>query len=258
MEAPRAFSKLRQLVGKGLFSVADEHQIKVRKLGENGGWTYSTCWASHAVERYLGIPLNSGRTPSLGSWEPKTMPSMRGCNGTLLPKETMAITMIDKQEIQRQEFLDSHLHTKLDKLFIVARLSETGPDKLDHSSVVLCCTSFHLPDSCHRDQINADYDSIRSKVRAGEALKSEMGMFIQPGTMGSKGSATRAMYARKNLVEHMVGLPPISAKPAFSRHATGVAPIDLDMPSPTDCNPKSDCQLHSGRVKEDASRDLDI
>lgn len=93
--------------------------------------------------------------------------------------------MIGQQLNLRQELHDCHLHTKLNKLFIVARLSEPGPDKLEQSLVALCCTSFHLSDSRHRDQIKADYDPIRSKVVAGEALKGEMGMFIQPRTKGS-------------------------------------------------------------------------
>lgn len=257
MEALRAFSKLRRLVGKDLLSVADEHQVTVHKPGKNGDWKYNKGWAGHAVERYLGIPLNSGRAPNLGSWELKVIPLRRGPDGRLVPKETMAITMIDEQEVLRQEFRNSHLHTKLNKLVIVARLSEPGPDKQEHSSLVLCCTSFHLSDSCHRDQIKADYDSIRGCIRDGEALKGEMGMYIQPRTKGAKGSASRAFYARKNLVEHMVGSPPIGEEPVFSQHAAEIVPTDLDLPRPADCGPRSDCPLHSGQKNEGKRRGLD-
>lgn len=189
-------------------------------------------WAGHAVERYLGLPINSSRSPNLGSWELKVVPVIPDGSENLKLKETMAITMLDPYEVSIKEFEDSHLFTKLNKLILVVREHVD-----DHSrSLVLGCNEFDLSQSNLREAIEQDYEYIRNALSDGQALTGHMGTYIQPRTKGTgHGSTSRAFYARKKLVAEMVDLSNLSN----SLRSNG------------------DCPEHSGRLKIHNRRELD-
>lgn len=92
MQRTEAIRRLRSLVGQDLVSVAQQSGVTVWK-----GDRLNKGWAGHAVERYLGLALNSSRSPNFGSWELKVVPLTRRPDGTITVKETMAITMIDPE-----------------------------------------------------------------------------------------------------------------------------------------------------------------
>jgi len=65
MERVDAVSRLTTLVGQDLRQLADQFNVTVWSQGnkKNKGW------AGHTIEHYLGLALNSSRSPNFGSWE---------------------------------------------------------------------------------------------------------------------------------------------------------------------------------------------
>ena len=249
MERDHAIERLESLVGKDLRTVATELGITVytnNKLNKG--------WAGQTVERYLGLPLNSARSPNLGSWELKVIPLKKDKDGRFVVKETMAITMLDPVEVKAKEFSDSHLFTKLRKLITVSREHSDN----DESSLVLGCHAFELENTELFDDVSSDYELIRNHLKKGEQLSGYMGNYVQPRTKGpGHGSTSRAFYARKKLVEYIIGQqePPrkvlnLSAYfPNFESVAEQLTiPIGVGRDVPTRTTSKfADCTKHAGK-----------
>ncbi len=200
VDRQEALHKLRELAGQDLRELAQELEVTV--FHEESG-RLNKGWAGHTVERYLGLPLNCSQSPNLGSWELKVVPLIRK-NGSWEVKETMAITMLDEYEVERKHFEDSHLFQKMGKLITVAR---HWHDKTESRSEVLLCNAFELRNTVLYESVYNDYTQIRTAIQKDIALQSSMGDWIQPRTKGrGHGSRSRAFYARKPLVRHLIGL----------------------------------------------------
>ncbi len=174
------------------------------------------------------MPLNSSRNPNLGDWELKVIPVIEKPDGSYVVKETVSITMIDPVEVVQKEFEDSHLFTKLRKIIAVSRIRE---DDMESHSICKDVYAFELEGTELYAKVVEDYELIRGTIRDREfdALTGYMGEYIQPRTKGSgHGSTSRAFYARKSLVEYMLGW----------RTSPRIAP-------PT--RSSSDCAEHSGK-----------
>lgn len=179
MERVEALQRIRQLTGTDLRPLADQYGITVWKDGKkNKGW------AGHVIERYLGLPLNSSRSPNFGSWELKVVPLRRGRDGTLRVKETMAITMLDAVEVLAKEFEESHLFTKLRKQVVVSRIFE---DVNETSAILHAAAEFDLDNPHVFAQVKADYETVRAALRAKgfSSLTGKMGVLVQPRTIGA-------------------------------------------------------------------------
>jgi DNA mismatch repair protein MutH len=201
MERVEAVKKLTMLVGQDLRPLADQFFITV--LSQEG--KKNKGWAGHTIERYLGLAINSSRSPNFGSWELKLVPLVARKTGLLRVKETMAITMIDPVEVSNKEFEESHLFNKLQKIVVVARIFQS---KADDISLVHSVASFDLDKPEIYNQVKADYDLIRETVRTQgfSKLSSKMGKLVQPRTKGAgHGSTSRAFYARTSFVAHILG-----------------------------------------------------
>lgn len=201
MERTEAIRKLKELEGKDLRKLADRYNVTVWKRCKlNKGW------AGHVIERYLGLPLNSAQSPNFGSWELKIVPLKRLKTGAVVVKETMAITMIDPVNVLQCRFEESHLLTKLKKIVVCARMFESKNEK---SSLLVRVSTFDLENLTTYNQVKADYDLVRKTIRTEcfEALTGKMGVLIQPRTKGAgHGTTSRAFYARKAFVSHILGL----------------------------------------------------
>lgn len=201
MERSEAIRRLKELEGQDLRKLADRHNVTVWKEGKlNKGW------AGHAIERYLGLPLNSSQSPNFGSWELKIVPLKRLKSGMITIKETMAITMIDPVNVLQKKFEESHLLTKLKKIVVCARMFESKEEK---SSNLVKVSTFDLNDPTIYKQVKADYDLVRTTLENDgfEALTGHMGVLVQPRTKGAgHGSTSRAFYARTKFVAHILGL----------------------------------------------------
>ena len=200
MERLEAIQRLRSLVGRDLVAVARRYGVTVWKSDrKNKGW------AGHAVERYLGLPINSAQTPDAGSWELKVVPLERRY-GVVSVKETMAITMIQQADVAYRTFQDSHLFAKLRRMVVVARMFES---QREERSLCHQIAEFDLGNQELFRQIEADYNEVRDVIRTKgfAALTGHMGVLVQPRTKGpGHGSQSRAFYARKPLVARILGI----------------------------------------------------
>jgi len=192
---------LGTLVGRDLAALAIKHGVPVWK-----GDRINKGWAGHTIERHLGLPLNSSRSPNFGSWELKVVPVRAMPDGKFKVKETMAITMIDPVEVAAKEFRDSHLFLKLQRMVVVAQVFES---KAETRSLCHLIAPFDLGDKELYEQVKADYDLIRKVIRTKgfEHLSGSMGVMVQPRTKGpGHGSKSRAFYARAALVATILGI----------------------------------------------------
>ena len=226
MDKGFALEKLQSLVGKDLRRLADELNVTVWRKGKlNKGW------AGHVVERYLGLPLNSAQSPNLGSWELKVASLVQQADGSCLVKETIAITMLDPEEVLARSFEESHLFTKLRKIIAVSRIRE---DNAETRSICRTVHAFDLEETALYDDVARDYQAIRDVIRESgiEALTASIGTYVQPRTKGpGHGSTSRAFYARKELVEYIIGLK--------------LSPRSSDVPVPA-----ATCAVHAGQENE--------
>ena len=201
MERAEAIRKLKELAGKDLRRLADRYNVTVWKEGKlNKGW------AGHVLERDLGLPINSAQSPNFGSWELKIVPLKRLRTGEVAVKETMAITMIDPVNVLQCRFEESHLLTKLRKIVVCARMFESKEEK---SSLLVRISTFDLDNLATYNQVKSDYDLVRKTIKTEgfEALTGKMGVLVQPRTKGAgHGTTSRAFYARKIFVSHILGL----------------------------------------------------
>lgn len=201
MERLEAIERLTELVGLDLRQLADKYGVTVwlKQGKKNKGW------AGHTVERFLGLALNSSRSPNFGSWELKVVSLIPTRTGTLRVKETMAITMLDPVEVVAKEFEQSHLFNKLQKIVVVARVFES---KQETRSLLHSVASFELDDPEISEQVKADYNLIRDTIKSQvfSSLSAKMGKLIQARTKGKgHGSTSRAFYARTSFVAHILG-----------------------------------------------------
>lgn len=201
MERKDAIKSLRKLEGQDLRKLADFYKVTVWKDGRlNKGW------AGHVLERYLGLPINSAQSPNFGSWELKIVPLKRLRTGEIVVKETMAITMIDPVNVSQKEFEESHLLAKLKKIVVCARMFESKEEK---SSILVGVSTFDLDNPAIYQQVKADYNIAKNtiKQKGFNALTGKMGVLVQPRTKGpGHGSTSRAFYARKKFVAHILGV----------------------------------------------------
>lgn len=201
MDRVEATRRIKRLIGRDIRQLADDLGVTVWK-GDN----LNKGWAGHTLERYLGLPLNSSRSPNFGSWELKVASLKRNRQKELRVKETLWITMIDPVEVAEKEFRDSHVFIKMQRMLIVSRIFES---KAETHSQIYDVTSFNLDDPNIFGRVKADYNLIRKTiVESGfERLTGKMGELIQPRTKGTgHGSTSRAFYARTRFVAQILGL----------------------------------------------------
>ena len=212
MEKREALLKLDKLIGRELHQLAKELDIPI--YGPSG--KVNKGWAGHTIERYLGLPLNSSKSPNFGSWELKVVPirwSPRKKQWVF--KETMAITMIDPYNLIRTPFEKSYLYQKLQRMVVAVR---SVGNKNEDSSYLVGIFEISLENEKIFQQVKEDYEKIRrvvaEKIEEGYSyqesvtfLSGRMGIYIQPRTKGKGyGSITRAFYCRKTFLELFLDL----------------------------------------------------
>lgn len=201
MNRDEATEKLQEIIGKDLVKIAHDCDVTLFKDGKkNKGWV------GHVVECHLGLPRNSLQAPDFGDWELKTVSMKKLKSGLIVPKETMAITMINADDVLNNDFANSHLKLKLNSLLIITRM---WYDKSEPHSELLSAFKFDLDnDKELYSEIEADYEETRECLRTKgfNCLTGKMGKWVQPRTKGQGHDApkTRAFYARTGLLKRIL------------------------------------------------------
>lgn len=191
-----AIKNLKKHLGKDLRESALEHGITTYETGkQNKGWK------GLVLERLAGLQTNISKAPNGLSWELKSV-SFHTVKGELVPKETMAITMINPEELKAHSFFESHCWAKL-KAIVFCAVEWDGKNAESGRLLKVASLDFAEDDELIQE-IKADYDFIRNKLitQGFEALTGADGKWIQARTKGpGHGSISRAFYARTGLVK---------------------------------------------------------
>ncbi len=199
-----AIKNLKEYIGQDLRKFAKDFGITTYETGkQNKGWK------GLVLERLAGLETNVSKAPNGLYFELKSV-AFHYIKNKLVPKETMAITMINPEELKTDSFFESHCWTKL-KSIIFCAIMWHGKNSENAELLKVASLDF-AEDNEIIKEIGVDYDFIREKlIKHGfENLTGKDGKWIQARTKGTGGvnprtgkkrPITRAFYARKNLVK---------------------------------------------------------
>lgn len=190
-----AVQNLKKYIGLDLYEYAIKHGVTVFKDKKiNKGWK------GQVLEILAGLEINSRKAPNGLGFELKSV-SFRPKNGDYVPKETMAITMLNPRELLRDSFYESHCWDKLKSLVFCA-VEWNGTFAKTAKLLEVTSLDFFEGHDIIKD-MEIDYEFIREKLRAQgfNSLTGKDGKWIQARTKGAgHGSTSRAFYARTQLV----------------------------------------------------------
>ncbi len=197
-----AFEMLSRYVGQDLRPLAEKLGVTV--VAENGN--INKGWKGITLEHLAGVPNNrcAGLNFELNSV------SYYMKEGVWLPKETMAVMMLDPDEVEQDYFFHSYLWEKL-KSIIFCAVSWNGRNNTESKLLKVSSLDFWRDEQLIK-KVVADYEFIRYKLQAHgyESMSSRDGKYIQTRTKGTGyGSTTRAFYAKKNFLKEIC--PPFKA-----------------------------------------------
>ncbi|HEV8666923.1 MAG TPA: MutH/Sau3AI family endonuclease, partial [Candidatus Paceibacterota bacterium] len=151
-----AIENLKKYIGQDLRKLALEQGITTFETGrQNKGWK------GQVLEKLAGLDNNSKKAPNGLTYELKSV-SFHTKKEMLVPKETMAITMINPEELKADEFFKSHCWAKLKSLVFCA-IMWNGHDAQAAELIKVVSLDF-LEDDELILEIKADYDLIRNKL----------------------------------------------------------------------------------------------
>ena len=155
------------------------------------------------LEDLLGIP-HTQNLLDCSDGELKLFPVKQLKNGTLVPKESMAITMLSREDLKTTEFKSSKCYKKISRVLFVPyyRTSDTikfMTPKIIDKDCADCLEIYKIFES--------DYNKIRDKYLENGSLKSSIGSLLQNRTKGAgHGSTSRAFYLRPTFMKHYIPL----------------------------------------------------
>ena len=199
-----AIKNLKKYIGKDLAELAPQFGINPYLNGkQNKGWK------GLVLERLAGLQTNVSKAPNGLTYELKSV-AFHTMKEILVPKETMAITMINPEELKAHSFFESHVWAKL-KTIVFCAVQWDGLNAKGSKLLRVASLDFAEDDELIK-KIKADYDFIRAKlIKDGfTALTGKDGKWIQARTKGIGGinprtgerrPITRAFYARTGLVK---------------------------------------------------------
>lgn len=155
------------------------------------------------LETITGIPQTSNCL-DCSDGELKTVPVVRNKSGVLVPKETIAVTMLNVADLKTNEFKASRCYTKMKRVLIVPYIRDG--DTIQFMKPVLIDASQDTHKAIY-DELEKDYNTIRATFVSENILQSNTGTYLQNRTKGAgHGSTSRAFYLRKKFVEDYVPL----------------------------------------------------
>ena len=198
-----AIKNLKKYIGQDLALLAPQFGINpFKNRKQNKGWK------GLVLERLAGLNTNVSKAPNGLTYELKSV-AFNYRDKKLVPKETMAITMINPGELEAHSFFESHAWAKL-KTLIFCAVEWSGSNAKKAKLLSVASLDFAEDDQLIRE-VRTDYEYIRQKLitKGFEALTGKDGKWIQARTKGLGGinpntgerrPITRAFYARKEFV----------------------------------------------------------
>ncbi len=191
---------LNKYLGQDLRQLALQYGITTYEIGkQNKGWKGLT------LERLTGLDNSSLKLPDGVTFELKSVAFYYDKNNNLVPKETMAITMLSPTELVEHNFFQSHCWSKL-KSIIFCAVEWNEQNATDGKLLKVISLDFLETDGIVF-KIKEDYDLIRNKLitQGFDPLTGKDGIWIQARTKSvGHGSTSRAFYAKKNLIQKIL------------------------------------------------------
>lgn len=160
------------------------------------------------LEKKLGIPTSSACL-DCSDGEVKIVPlkrltrkSLYGAAGDFVPKETVAITMANIENVLQTSYKDSRLCRKIRNVLFVSYFRDPAdPDYITFMN----CTNFNCAFVPLHATIQADYETIQEKIAETGSISGNIGKMIQMRTKGAGGDApkTRAFYFKKPFLKEI-------------------------------------------------------
>jgi DNA mismatch repair protein MutH len=201
----KALENLNKYIGRDLHLLSQNFGITTFKNGkQNKGWK------GLVLERLCGLQNDNKKAPNGLGFELKSVSFIRDKKDNWVPKETMAITMINQKDLLEHDFFKSHCWEKLKSLIICA-CSWRGKNS-ERSELISVSSLDFVNSKTLINEIENDYEFIRKKLREQgfSKLTGKDGKWIQARTKGpGHGSTSRAFYARKALILELIKFPKI-------------------------------------------------
>lgn len=150
----------------------------------------------HWLERALGIPHTSSCL-DFSDGEMKSFPLKRLQGGYLVPKETIAVTMLNEEELRTWSFRQTRCYKKLSRCLYVPYYREGEEVELLEPTLI---SKEH---GCF-DQLEEDYEEIRKEFLDKGLLKSAIGKLLQTRPKGLRNTDTRAYYLRTEFAKSYI------------------------------------------------------
>ena len=188
-------------------TVAEVYE-KVMKIA-GGGRVYSAPitknkgGVGHFLEDILGIPHTSNCL-DCSDGELKTVPMKRLKSGEIVPKETISVTMLSREELLETDFESSKCLKKMSRMLVVPYLRDGDNVRFLRPTIVDRSLDEY---SELYNILKQDYTNIRNTFVETGKFKTDMGWFLQSRTKGAgHGTTSRAFYLRVDFVKMYIPL----------------------------------------------------
>lgn len=152
--------------------------------------------AGLALETLLGIP-HSPACLDCTDGELKAFPLKRLKSGKLVPKETVAVTMCNLEDLKSKTFAESRCRAKLQRTLFVPYFWE------DTGDLTLFAPFLFTAEHALFAALEADYAELAARAREGE-MTGSIGVYLQTRTKGAgHGSTSRAFYVRPQFLSQL-------------------------------------------------------
>jgi hypothetical protein len=150
----------------------------------------------HWLEKSLGIP-HTDKCLDFTDGEMKSFPLKKLQSGSLVPKETIAVTMLNTDELLTQSFKSTRCYKKLSRCLYVPYYREGDEVEFLEPSLI------NAENGCF-DQLEEDYEEIRKEFLERGLLKCAIGKLLQTRPKGVRNTVTRAYYLRKEFAKSYI------------------------------------------------------
>jgi DNA mismatch repair protein MutH len=160
----------------------------------------------HTLEELLGIPKSSACL-DCADGEVKCFPVKRGRGGDLVPKETVAVTMLQPEDLRTCCWEESRCCKKMARVLMAPYLREDDRITFLRPTLLDFATEGGVPTGTAA-KLKADYEKLQREGAGAGNLHTVSGHYLQQRTKGAGGDApkTMAYYLKKEFMKDLVSM----------------------------------------------------